>query len=180
AYFRQESKCPNFENGICESFNMAILVQRTKPIITMLEDIRLYIMQRLFEMNRVARNWDHTITPSIKKRLELLKIAQSLDTCELFSDCAFILFFLGLPGIVLRIVQLGCYTKEREGEGVKEEEVVVRDEEVGVKEAGEGVREAVVGEVMTKDEVRRTWNMIIWRRCCYKKNKNYKIMKLNK
>ncbi|GJU64403.1 retrovirus-related pol polyprotein from transposon TNT 1-94 [Tanacetum coccineum] len=47
AYFRQEPKSPNFENGICESFNMAILVQRTKPIITMLEDIRLYIMQRL-------------------------------------------------------------------------------------------------------------------------------------
>ncbi|GJR74615.1 hypothetical protein Tco_0086980 [Tanacetum coccineum] len=76
AYFRHEPKCPNFENGICESFNRAILVQRTKPIIIMLEDIRLYIMQRLIEMNRVARNWEHTITPSIRKRLELLKIAQ--------------------------------------------------------------------------------------------------------
>ncbi|GJZ45277.1 autophagy-related protein 11-like protein [Tanacetum coccineum] len=76
AYFRQESKCPNFDNGICKSFNRAILVQRTKPIITMLEDIRLYIMQRLVEMNRVARNWEHTITPSIRKRLELVKIAQ--------------------------------------------------------------------------------------------------------
>ncbi|GKB31898.1 agenet domain-containing protein [Tanacetum coccineum] len=76
AYFRQESKCPNFENGICESFNRAILVQRTKPIITMLEDIRLYIMQRLVEMNRVARNWEHTITSSIRKRLELVKIVQ--------------------------------------------------------------------------------------------------------
>nr|GEV99380.1 calcium/proton exchanger [Tanacetum cinerariifolium] len=54
----------------------AILVHRTKPIIKMLEDIRLYIMQRLVEMNRVARNWDHSITPSIRKRLELMKIAQ--------------------------------------------------------------------------------------------------------
>nr|GEX19224.1 hypothetical protein [Tanacetum cinerariifolium] len=76
AYFRHESKCPNFENGICESFNRAILVHRTKPIITMLEDIRLYIMLRLVEMNRVARNWDHSITPSIRKMIELLKIAQ--------------------------------------------------------------------------------------------------------
>nr|GEW32627.1 hypothetical protein CTI12_AA176900 [Tanacetum cinerariifolium] len=33
-------------------------------------------LKRLVEMNRVARNWDHSITPSIKKRLELLKIAQ--------------------------------------------------------------------------------------------------------
>ncbi|GKB55146.1 zinc finger, PMZ-type containing protein, partial [Tanacetum coccineum] len=76
AFFRQESKCPNFENGICESFNRAILVQRTKPIITMLEDIRLYVMQRLVAMNRVARTWEHSITPSIRKRLELVKIAQ--------------------------------------------------------------------------------------------------------
>ncbi|GKD41480.1 hypothetical protein Tco_1261687 [Tanacetum coccineum] len=72
AFFRQESKCLNFENGICKSFNRAILVQRTKPIITMLEDIRLYVMQRLVAMNRVARTWEHSITPSIRKRVELL------------------------------------------------------------------------------------------------------------
>ncbi|GJV57108.1 zinc finger, PMZ-type containing protein [Tanacetum coccineum] len=76
AFFRQESKCPNFENGICESFNRAILVQRTKPIITMLEDIRLYVMQRLVAMNRVARTWEHSITPSIRKRVEVLKEKQ--------------------------------------------------------------------------------------------------------
>ncbi|GJZ40779.1 calcium/proton exchanger [Tanacetum coccineum] len=55
AFFRQESKCLNFENGICESFNRAILVQRTKPIITMLEDIRLYVMQRLVTTNQVVK-----------------------------------------------------------------------------------------------------------------------------
>nr|GEX36752.1 reverse transcriptase domain-containing protein [Tanacetum cinerariifolium]GEX38570.1 reverse transcriptase domain-containing protein [Tanacetum cinerariifolium] len=50
-----ESNCLNFENGICESFNMEIFVQRTKLIIIMLEDIRLYLMQRLVSMNRIAR-----------------------------------------------------------------------------------------------------------------------------
>ncbi|GJS71633.1 hypothetical protein Tco_0704474 [Tanacetum coccineum] len=54
----------------------AILVQRTKPIITMLEDIRLYVMQRLVAMNRVARTWEHSITPSIRKRVEVLKEKQ--------------------------------------------------------------------------------------------------------
>nr|GEY46673.1 hypothetical protein [Tanacetum cinerariifolium] len=34
------------------------------------------VNRRLVGMNRVARNWNHTITPSIRKRLELLKIAQ--------------------------------------------------------------------------------------------------------
>ncbi|GKB50878.1 chloramphenicol acetyltransferase-like domain-containing protein [Tanacetum coccineum] len=44
AFFDLNSKYASFENGIAESFNRAIIVQRTKPIITMLEDIRLYIM----------------------------------------------------------------------------------------------------------------------------------------
>nr|GEX55144.1 splicing factor [Tanacetum cinerariifolium] len=42
--------------------------------------------KRLVEMNRVARNWDHTITPSIRKRLELLKIAQR-DPIEGVDHC---------------------------------------------------------------------------------------------
>ncbi|GKC80911.1 agenet domain-containing protein [Tanacetum coccineum] len=71
-----ESKCPNFKNGICESFNRAILVQRTKPIITMLKDIILYLMQRLVSMNRIARTLEDTITPSIRKRIEFLKEEQ--------------------------------------------------------------------------------------------------------
>ncbi|GKB31899.1 hypothetical protein Tco_0871300 [Tanacetum coccineum] len=44
--------------------------------------------------------------------------------------------------IWVKAVQLGCHKEEGEGEGVKEEEIVVREEQVGVKEAGEGVREA--------------------------------------
>ncbi|GJR82240.1 splicing factor [Tanacetum coccineum] len=78
AFFRQESKCPNFENRICKSFNRVIIVQRSKPIITMLEDIRIYIMQRLVAMNKVARTWENSITPSIRKRVEVLKEKQRM------------------------------------------------------------------------------------------------------
>ncbi|GJX41959.1 hypothetical protein Tco_0256949 [Tanacetum coccineum] len=46
AFFRVDVKCPTFENGICESYHRAIIVQRSKPIITMLKDIRIYLMQR--------------------------------------------------------------------------------------------------------------------------------------
>ncbi|GKD07184.1 splicing factor, partial [Tanacetum coccineum] len=77
AFFDLKSKCASFENGIAESFNRAILVQRTKPIITMLEDIRLYIMQRLVHMKRIAMNLEDRITPSIRKRLEVMKEQQS-------------------------------------------------------------------------------------------------------
>ncbi|GKD25261.1 multidrug resistance-associated protein 5 [Tanacetum coccineum] len=80
AFFDLNSKCASFENGIAESFNREIIIQRTKPIITMLEDIRLYIMQRLVEMKIKAMNLEDRITPSIKKRLEILKEQQRFWT----------------------------------------------------------------------------------------------------
>ncbi|GKD35162.1 hypothetical protein Tco_1250671 [Tanacetum coccineum] len=75
-FFEMDKRCAAFENGISESFNRAILEPRHKPIITMLEEIRLYIMQRLVAMNKIATNLEDTITPSIRKRLELLKEKQ--------------------------------------------------------------------------------------------------------
>ncbi|GJV46078.1 hypothetical protein Tco_1430614 [Tanacetum coccineum] len=67
AFFDLNLKCPSFENGIAESFNRAILVQRTKPIIIILKDIRLYIMQRLVDMNNKSINLEDKITPLSKR-----------------------------------------------------------------------------------------------------------------
>ncbi|GJX06988.1 agenet domain-containing protein [Tanacetum coccineum] len=75
-FFEMDRRCATFENRISESFNRAILGPRIKPIITMLEEIRLYIMQRLVAMNKLAFSLDDTITPSIRKRLEILKEKQ--------------------------------------------------------------------------------------------------------
>ncbi|GJT66034.1 calcium/proton exchanger [Tanacetum coccineum] len=41
AFFEIHMRCAAFENGISESFNRAILIPRHKPIITMLEEIKL-------------------------------------------------------------------------------------------------------------------------------------------
>ncbi|GJY80672.1 calcium/proton exchanger, partial [Tanacetum coccineum] len=69
------------ENNLnCRSFNRAILVQRTKLVITMLEDIRLYIMQRLVHVYNKSMQLEDRITPSIRKRLEILKEQQRLWT----------------------------------------------------------------------------------------------------
>ncbi|GJT15982.1 hypothetical protein Tco_0874688 [Tanacetum coccineum] len=78
AFFEMDTRCAAFENGISESFNRAILGPRMKPIITMLEDIRLYIMQRIVAMNKLAFSLEDTITPSIRKRLEILKEKQRM------------------------------------------------------------------------------------------------------
>ncbi|GJX88441.1 hypothetical protein Tco_0340455 [Tanacetum coccineum] len=78
AFFEMERRCAAFENGISESFNRAIMIPRHKPIITVLEEIRLYIMQRLVAMNKVALSLEDRITPSIRKRLEILKEKQRM------------------------------------------------------------------------------------------------------
>ena len=72
AFFEMDRRCASFENGISESYHRAILGPRHKPIITMLEDIRLYLMQRLVAMNKLAFDLEDSITPSIRKRLNVL------------------------------------------------------------------------------------------------------------
>ncbi|PWA46523.1 hypothetical protein CTI12_AA507900 [Artemisia annua] len=62
--------CGAFENGICESYHASIINQRGKPIITMLEDIRIYLMQRLVVMSDKARELGDVITPSVRKEIE--------------------------------------------------------------------------------------------------------------
>ncbi|GJW52365.1 hypothetical protein Tco_0093716 [Tanacetum coccineum] len=65
-----------FKNGISESFNSRIVRARGKPIITMLEDIRVYIMQRIFCMNKLAFDNKDSITPSVRRQMEYNKRIQ--------------------------------------------------------------------------------------------------------
>nr|GEX51097.1 hypothetical protein [Tanacetum cinerariifolium] len=62
-----------FKNGISESFNSRIVGDKGKPIITILEDIRVYIMQRMFCMNKLAFDIKDSITPSVRKLMEYNK-----------------------------------------------------------------------------------------------------------
>ncbi|GJU38347.1 hypothetical protein Tco_1191304 [Tanacetum coccineum] len=65
-----------FKNEILESFNSRIVRARGKPIITMLEDIRVYIMQRIFCMNKLAFDNKDSITPSVRRQMEYNKRIQ--------------------------------------------------------------------------------------------------------
>nr|GFA67358.1 hypothetical protein CTI12_AA105810 [Tanacetum cinerariifolium] len=76
AYFEVDRSCVAFENGISESFNSKILSARGKPIITMLEDIRVYIMQRVWFLNKNAMELNDSITPFARRHLEFMKIRQ--------------------------------------------------------------------------------------------------------
>ena len=59
-----------------ESFNSAIRHARRKPIITMLEEIRLFVMERIYTQRVEGMEWDLLICPTIRKRIEDLKVKQ--------------------------------------------------------------------------------------------------------
>ncbi|XP_009759261.1 uncharacterized protein LOC107830763 [Nicotiana tabacum] len=63
AYF--DTKCKNHmvDNNFTESFNKWILEARNKPIIKMLEDIRLKVMNLLNNREEECRNWKEEISP---------------------------------------------------------------------------------------------------------------------
>ena len=49
AYYETGRCCDAVENGGNESFNAIIVDARKKPIISMLEDIRMYMMDKLYQ-----------------------------------------------------------------------------------------------------------------------------------
>ena len=75
AYFHIGSNCEAIENGFNECFNSVLLQVRNKPLITMLEGIRVIVMERMNTMRKMMEIWDSDtdICPNIQKRLEFLK-----------------------------------------------------------------------------------------------------------
>ncbi|XP_052625661.1 uncharacterized protein LOC128132761 [Lactuca sativa] len=64
------------ENEFSKSFNAVIVDARKKPIITMLEEIRLYMMDIVYNMKLKGQQWGNHICPEIRDKVNLLKKAQ--------------------------------------------------------------------------------------------------------
>jgi len=62
--------CDTLVNNMSEAFNSTIVIARGKPVVTMFEEIRVYLMER-WETNRqnIAR-YEGVVLPNIKKRIE--------------------------------------------------------------------------------------------------------------
>ena len=69
-FFKTDASCDAVENGLSECFNSLIVSARRKPIITMLEEIRLTIMERFEKMAKKVEKWNSDICPTIKKKVE--------------------------------------------------------------------------------------------------------------
>ncbi|RYR34619.1 hypothetical protein Ahy_A10g049585 [Arachis hypogaea] len=64
------SKCDSLVNNMSESFNAVLVEVREKPIVSMLEDIRVYMMTRWAANRERILNYPGNIMPMIRKKLE--------------------------------------------------------------------------------------------------------------
>ncbi|CAK8577543.1 unnamed protein product [Lathyrus sativus] len=68
--FRTSPRCDTLVNNMSYAFKLVSIATRAKPIMTMLEEIRVYLMQ-IWESNRQKiSKFDDTIQPNIKKNIE--------------------------------------------------------------------------------------------------------------
>ncbi|KAI8535441.1 hypothetical protein RHMOL_Rhmol10G0174400 [Rhododendron molle] len=70
SHFNVAPKCDMLLNNLCESFNAAILDAKDKPILTMLERIRIYMIRHLVKRRASVEKWHGQIGPKIVKLLD--------------------------------------------------------------------------------------------------------------
>ncbi|CAH9081057.1 unnamed protein product [Cuscuta europaea] len=69
AFFRDAVKCDTVENNLSEAFNSTLLKARSKPLIPMLEDIRVATMKRIAKKRKYVLKWPGSFGPIIMKKL---------------------------------------------------------------------------------------------------------------
>ena len=68
--FNYNPKCDVLLNNMSKTFNSVILGARQKPIVTMMEEIRIYLMERWAQNKGRISSYQGSVLPKIKKRLE--------------------------------------------------------------------------------------------------------------
>ncbi|KAL4294821.1 hypothetical protein AHAS_Ahas18G0266400 [Arachis hypogaea] len=86
AYFSHGPKVDNLTNNMCEDFNAKIVNYRCKPILTMCEEIRCYLMRQMVNHKRVLENHSGRLAPVQEKRMEKLLNLSTKWTAEWVGD----------------------------------------------------------------------------------------------
>ena len=68
--FPTRSKSRMLLNNCCESFNNVLREARGKPIISLMEWIRRYVMQRSAAKKKGLSNFESVLMPSVNKMIE--------------------------------------------------------------------------------------------------------------
>lgn len=69
SHFQERTKCDMLLNNLCESFNSTLLYVRERPILTMLEEIRVYLMKMIVIRRESCEKWTGEVGPRIQKIL---------------------------------------------------------------------------------------------------------------
>ncbi|KAF9602703.1 hypothetical protein IFM89_030591 [Coptis chinensis] len=75
AFQLDTSSCDAVENNMSECFNSCIIRARLKPLIHMLEDIRIYIVNRMQKKREAMQKWTDVFAPRIRKTIKENKMA---------------------------------------------------------------------------------------------------------
>jgi hypothetical protein len=86
AWFKVGSNCESVDNNVSESFNSWIIDARFKPIIAMLEDIRIMVTRRIQENWSNGERWTMAICPNILRKVN--KIRHATQYCHVLWNGA--------------------------------------------------------------------------------------------
>lgn len=77
AFFSTESQCPDVHNNLSESFNRTIKIARSKPVLSLLEDIRRQAMRRISRRYFKAKRCDTFLTPITMTLLDKARLSNN-------------------------------------------------------------------------------------------------------
>ncbi|GJX71080.1 multidrug resistance-associated protein 5 [Tanacetum coccineum] len=107
AFFKLDKGCEAIENGFSECFNSVLVSVRNKPLLTMLEAIRVIVLETMNTMRKISATYTDDICPSILMRIDLMKnhtrfwhvIHTGGDSLEVRSGCQKSMFQTSLESI---------------------------------------------------------------------------------
>ncbi|KAK1587371.1 hypothetical protein Q3G72_012209 [Acer saccharum] len=108
AFFKDTALCDMLCNNMCEAFNLVILQARDKPVITLMEMIRVYLMKRLVTKRAEVQKWHHQIGPKVMKFVEKIKMESSICNPAYCGNYVFQVKEIGGEQFVVNIEQMSC------------------------------------------------------------------------
>uniref|UniRef100_A0A803Q831 SWIM-type domain-containing protein n=1 Tax=Cannabis sativa TaxID=3483 RepID=A0A803Q831_CANSA len=108
SHFKFNVKCDMLLNNLCECFNAAILEAREKPIITMLEKIRFWLMSRFCMKRESVSKWRYIVGKRGWKVIEKNKQVARRCSCTRADAHLFQVHYHDLERFSVNLVSRTC------------------------------------------------------------------------
>ncbi|XP_060966120.1 uncharacterized protein LOC133034764 [Cannabis sativa] len=108
SHFKFNVKCDVLLNNLCECFNAAILETREKPIITMLEKIRFWLMSRFCMKRESVSKWPYLVGKRVWKVIEKNKQVARRCSCTRVDAHLFQVHYRDLERFSVNLVSRTC------------------------------------------------------------------------